>query len=130
MVTETALQDQIKRLKCLPRHSEQPWGTKTEPGLAHELLRVLWRVSMSDEHAKRIVDELIEASKFCPTPADILAVGNSIAEKVSEQLPSPDHACVKCGGTGMFVKKVRAVPAAPLEYYEFTCPCRRVGAAV
>ncbi len=112
-MTERDLQAQVARLKTLPRGEDQPWGKAGEPGLREELLRKLWTQAESAEHAKAIIDRVLDSVTFCPTPLEL----SDIAEQVprpGQRKPKPR--CGSCHGTGFrIVQRGRLSGAEPCQ---------------
>jgi hypothetical protein len=123
-LTEGVLRRQVQRLKALPRGEERPWGEGKEPGLRDELLRSLWNQAHSDEHAKRIIDAVIDKSKtFCPTPAELTEIASMVSP--DPQAAEKRASCEGCGGVGYTVerRKARALPGLPEREYDYALPC-------
>lgn len=95
-VTETGLIAQIRRLR----------GYHGWEGLKDELLRILWREAYSDDHARRIIDSIIDERKpneqgfvQCPTPAELADFARNEPEEI-EVVSKPRTDCLECRGTG------------------------------
>lgn len=126
-MNEAHLQKQITRLKVLPRGEDRPWGTGEEHGLKHELFKQLWRSAMHDQHAEWVIDRALELCKFCPSPAELAEIAESVpadpGRSEFKQL-SPTR-CPLCSDSGYkrVVVRRRPSPGAEPENYEFTVPC-------
>jgi hypothetical protein len=59
------------------------------------LADTLWSVSMSEDHAKRIIGYLIDTCKFCPVPADFHSAMAAVPSR--EKIPV---GCEQCDGSG------------------------------
>lgn len=123
-LTKEALKKQVARLKTLPRGEERPWGSASELGLRDELLKALWEQACSDQHAELIVDQIIRVSKFCPSPAELIEIADSVPEYAKKQtkddykVPGPTR-CVACDDSG-FKRKTFERDG---EKYDFAVPC-------
>lgn len=104
-LTQEFLQEQIARLRVLPRGEDRPWGSgkkgekNYEPALRDELLKALWEQSSSNEHAERIVNRVMETTQFCPVPSELIATAQEVPERIGI-LRDPEAGCVECGGSG------------------------------
>ena len=118
MITEAILKRQIARLKALPRGEERPWDV-----LREELLKYLWRVCASDEHAERIINKAIETSEFCPSPMELIRIGEEVSPIAPAQ--AKRQGCEVCGGIGYVTKlrRARALPGLPEREYDYAVPC-------
>lgn len=85
---EAHLQKQVRRLKVLPRGEDRPWGSEEEHGLKHELFRQLWNSAMHADHAEWIIDKVIETCKFCPSPAELFEIANTVPDYKGENYKS------------------------------------------
>jgi hypothetical protein len=127
VITETVVREQIRRLRGYPR-----WEDFRE-----ELVKTLWRHAHSNEHAERILNEILETRKpdekgfvSCPTVAELIDCCKCVPiDPPGAQMQPASKMCERCGGTG-FVhtqRKVRAIPAMVARMYDYSaqCPCRK-----
>ena len=102
---------------------------------------MLWRHSFSEDHAERVIDEIIETRLpngegfvSCPTPGEMLEYCRAVPEQAPEKTGTASANCPRCGGTG-FVhtkRRARALPGMPEQDYDYSavCSCRaKAGAA-
>jgi hypothetical protein len=96
-LTEGGLKKQIARLR----------GFANYDGLRDELLRVLWSRAESDEHAERIITEIVDSRTSnengftaCPAPAELIAIARTIPTSKPTGMRSPRRNCSECGGSG------------------------------
>lgn len=131
-LTEKVLHKQVGRLKDLPRQEGQFWGDSKTPGLRDELLRSLWKIATDDDHARQIIDRVMDTKpnpgkdgnvvQFCPTPGALAATAELIArdrERVRGAEKLQPTQCSECGDTG-WKRKVRTIDGRE---YDFAVPC-------
>ncbi len=128
-MNEKHLQRQIARLKNLPRIEAQEWGDAKNPGLRDELLRVLWIIANDDDHARQIIDRVMDSKpadgkpQFCPTPGVLKAVAETLEREREAEYEVHPTKCNHCGDSG-FRQVVRIVHG---ERYEAAIPCECKG---
>jgi hypothetical protein len=79
------------------------WPNPAEfPEAVTELISTLeFRVSRgSREFAKSVVDTCLESSRFCPAPADLIAIGADIRERESTDPKQGFTGCERCDFSG------------------------------
>jgi hypothetical protein len=94
----------IDRLNGLPKFPERSEGIQ-------ELVRALERSAQSNDHAERIVSEMLEGWRQAPVPVDVYEV----AARTREEAPPQD--CERCLGSGWEHERVGE--------YDFVKPCSR-----
>jgi hypothetical protein len=108
--------DQIKRLK----------GYHGWEDLRGELEQILWREGHSDEHRKRILDEILTTRKreekgfaTCPVVSEMIDYCRSVSPEAPPNFQEPDAKC-KCGGLGWisFQRKING------DLYDYAAPCQ------
>jgi len=92
MITEAIALGQIVRCRVLR-------NPPTEPAALTETTTMLMKVSASPEHARAIVDRVMQSLKFFPLPSEIYEIAEATeVPKVREFIAA--RSCEECRGTG------------------------------
>ena len=102
MITNSEAARLIDRLNGLPRFPERSEGIQ-------ELVRALECSAQSNDHAERIVSEVLGGWHQAPVPADVY----EIAARTREEPPTRD--CERCLGSGWEHERIGE--------YDFVRPC-------
>jgi hypothetical protein len=95
-ITDAGLKAQVKRLAGYPGYDDRK----------HELVRVLRRHAVSDEHIERVVTEILDTRRpnengftSCPTPAEMIVYAAQVSGNQNLRRDA-DKNCPTCGGSG------------------------------
>lgn len=109
---------------CFLRSLPSPFGTERAV-LEEELVRVLAGRAQTNEHATRIIRQVLDEFKMCPTPAELADICRQI-DPDPKGLPDPCARCRADGGYWVQQQAIKNEGFGQQEYhYSGRCNCKR-----
>jgi hypothetical protein len=113
MISENIAKEQLKRMAQLDYFPDP----KQEPQAARELLTALQQSSRSEQHCRRVVDEVMRGTR-CPKPAEIRQIAWSLLSDEDQRA----RGCPRCRGSG-WISVTRIRDGVEIDASDF-CSCR------
>lgn len=96
-VSQKIVTECVDRMVRLPASNTIEFGTKAKD-IRDDLARAIQKHARTDEHARKVADEIMDACKFRPTPADVREYCNNVSENLERERKLPP--CEVCCGNG------------------------------